>query len=245
MSKLAVLLLSLIIVTSSIIMVKPAYSVSTPSVPEFTVTLVAHPYDVSPTYDVDPYRGETVIVEEGRHVQNRSIELVIKNQPFTPYEDANGNYIVMSYNVSLKGHYADSWEYYPNAYWKIPLTPSKGDYTVISFGSYYNESDPYSYQWSVPDSGQVDFRVEKRIGYYNETVILVPIPGGEWHRFSFTGESSGWSDTQTLTIGESETPTPNQEPQQIEQIEAIVGAAIAAAVIVVGLGLLIYLIKRK
>jgi hypothetical protein len=40
------------------------------------------------------------------------------------------------------------------------------------------------------------------------------------------------------------TPTPDQESQQTEQ-EIVIGAAIAAAVIVAGLGLLIYLIKRK
>jgi hypothetical protein len=41
------------------------------------------------------------------------------------------------------------------------------------------------------------------------------------------------------------TPTPYQEPQQTDQTEAIIGAAIAVAVIGAGLGLLIYLIKRK
>ena len=41
------------------------------------------------------------------------------------------------------------------------------------------------------------------------------------------------------------TPTPSQEPQQADQTEAIIGAAIAAVVLSAGLGLLIYLIKRK
>jgi parallel beta-helix repeat protein len=40
------------------------------------------------------------------------------------------------------------------------------------------------------------------------------------------------------------TPTPDQESQQAQQ-EMVVGGAMAAAVIVAGLGLLIYLIKRK
>ena len=40
------------------------------------------------------------------------------------------------------------------------------------------------------------------------------------------------------------TPTPDQESQQAEQ-EIVIGGAIAAAVILAGLGLLIYLIKRK
>jgi len=41
------------------------------------------------------------------------------------------------------------------------------------------------------------------------------------------------------------TPTPSPEPQQTEQFEVILGVAIVAAVIVAGLGFLIYLIKRK
>jgi parallel beta-helix repeat protein len=48
----------------------------------------------------------------------------------------------------------------------------------------------------------------------------------------------------TTTPPPETTPTPSQEPQQA-QIEAIVGAAIAVAIIGAGLGLLIYLIKRK
>jgi hypothetical protein len=41
------------------------------------------------------------------------------------------------------------------------------------------------------------------------------------------------------------TTTPYNEPQQTEQLETIVGVAIAVAVIGAGAGLLIYLIKRK
>ncbi len=43
----------------------------------------------------------------------------------------------------------------------------------------------------------------------------------------------------------SPTPTPSQEPQQADQTEAIIGAVIVAVVLSAGLGLLIYLIKRK
>jgi hypothetical protein len=41
------------------------------------------------------------------------------------------------------------------------------------------------------------------------------------------------------------TPTPSEEPQQTEQLEIIVGVVIAVAVFGAGLGLLIYLVKRK
>lgn len=49
----------------------------------------------------------------------------------------------------------------------------------------------------------------------------------------------------TPTPHQTPTSTPSQEPQQTDQTEAIIGAAIAATVFGAGLGLLIYLIKRK
>jgi hypothetical protein len=59
-----------------------------------------------------------------------------------------------------------------------------------------------------------------------------------------TPSTSPQSETPTSSPAATPTPTPYQEPQQTEQ-ETIIGAAIAAVVIGAGLGLLIYLIKRK
>ena len=54
-----------------------AQSLSKPSVPEFSLKLAAHPYDVPPTYEIEPYTGEKVLPEEGYHVENRSVEITI------------------------------------------------------------------------------------------------------------------------------------------------------------------------
>jgi hypothetical protein len=51
--------------------------------------------------------------------------------------------------------------------------------------------------------------------------------------------------TKTPTPLPSTTPTPYQEPQQTEEFEAILGAAVVVTVFGAGLGMLIYLIKRK
>lgn len=74
----------------------------------------------------------------------------------------------------------------------------------------------------------------------------------------FTGERSEWSEIQTLTIGEIHTSSP--EPTiptsptpfptdytgvRISETEIIIGVAIIIAIFCVGLGLLVYLIKRK
>jgi hypothetical protein len=234
-----------------------------PSVPEFTVKLVAHPYDVpsTTTTTIDEYTGkEIVTTTPGYHVENKSIEITIKNQPFTPYTDADGNEINIYYNVRVKGHFGQDWTElyspysdsvrggYYGSYSKSPVQ-SSSEYTVLSLSADY------------PDGAQVDYQVNAHAGYYTDYWPYVGVGGFIW---LFNGEFSGWSNTQTITIGESQTPTPSptttptqtpspvimptptpyQESQQIEQ-EILIGAAIAAAVIGAGLGLLIYLIKRK
>ena len=47
----------------------------------------------------------------------------------------------------------------------------------------------------------------------------------------------GWSETQTITLGENQTPTQLTEQE-------IIGAAIAVAAISAGLGLFVYFKKR-
>jgi hypothetical protein len=235
-----------------------------PSVPEFTVKLVAHPYDVPPTTTttIDQYTGkEIVTTTPGYHVENKSIEITINNQPFTPYTDAEGHLINLYYNVRFKGHFgqeSDWKELYPyepirngifGTYHQNP-PQSSSEYTVISFPAEY------------PDGALVDFQVQTMEGFYTEWWPFPGVPGMAWQ---FTGESSDWINTQTLTIGEGQTPTPSptttptptapnmgptsppsHEPALTqEQLETIIGVAIAAAVIGAGLGLLIYLIKRK
>jgi len=246
-------------------------SIPKPSVPEFTLKYIDYSYDVPPTYGIDQYTGQNVTIQAGYHVDNRTVVFTIKNQPFTPYNDSSGNYIGLYYNFRFKGHYGDEWTYYPfdgvqTTHSYGPYTgglfhyysASNSDYTVISINLDTLTKYPTGTQ-PIPDGSQVDFQVQAQIGHIDP--ISSGLLAGDF--YSFTGEASDWSSTQTITIGESQTPapspattptptstpeptsTPYQEPQQTEQSEIIVGAAIAAAVIGAGLGLLIYLIKRK
>ena len=93
MRKRATLLLIGVLVLSSLVMVETAFaqSIPTPSVPEFTVKYVDNSYDVPPTYGTDQYTGQTIIIQDGYHVDNRSIQFIIKNQPFAPYADSLPN----------------------------------------------------------------------------------------------------------------------------------------------------------
>jgi hypothetical protein len=119
------------------------------------------------------------------------------------------------------------------------------------------EGTYFAFLSAVPLNGQVDFQVEAIAGHDSQAWYiqhpLFPQYGGYYEPAVDYDTTSGWSSTQTITIGESQTPTPspaatptptpNQEPQQTEQ-EIIIGVAIAAAVIIAFL-VIIYIIKRK
>lgn len=178
-------------------------SITKPSIPEFTLKFVDLSYDVPPTYTIDPYTGENVIASEGRHVENLTMQATIKNQLFTPYEYANGNYTRVYYNFRYKGHYEDEWHYYPYdfdddycASHSAISKASKSYYTIIllDLGDYGLSRE----LWDVPTGGQVDFQVAALDGY--ETMIVVPTPWGPGYKYEFTGEISGWSETVTITF---------------------------------------------
>jgi hypothetical protein len=218
-----------------------------PSVPEFTLSYVVRPYDIGPSYTIDPYTGENITLLPEIHTTTAWVLITVKNQPFSPYTDADGNYIELWYNVSLKGHFGHTWGHYPNSR-ALDLYNASAE-TVIDI--------PLGEWPELGPNSQLDFRLEALIGHFNYDRL------GAITGFS-TYEASGWSNTQTITVypssssptptpspattptpDQTPTPTPSQEPQQTEQIEPIVGAAIVVAVIIAVLGLLIYLIKRK
>jgi hypothetical protein len=122
----------------------------------------------------------------------------IKNQQFTPYTDSDGRNIKFYYNIRIKGHYTE-WDDLHNVY-NVDEMPTQSDseYTVIS----YDSQGIYTFilgttcrSREVSPNGTLDFQVQALIGYTCDTVI-----GAGWHGWVFTGEKSGWSETQTLTI---------------------------------------------
>jgi hypothetical protein len=181
-------------------MVKPASSeVTKPSVPEFTLRYVDNSFDVPPSTSAstNPYTGETSnITTAGHYVENRTIELTIKNQPFTSYE-SNGQIINFYYNVRIKGYYAQNWTTVYNPDSDFIIQDSNYSYTKIS-------DFPYSFGEDLLQGGQVDFQVEALIGSVNRDASQSLAP------WVFDGQTSGWSNTQTVTIPASApTATPN------------------------------------
>jgi hypothetical protein len=195
------LIMILIMVVSGLMVIEHAFAqISTPSVPEFTAKYVDRSYDIPSTYGVDPYTGKTVITKYGEHVDNRTIEITIINQPFTPFTDTNGNNINMFYNVRFKGSFGQDW------------TKMFGVDREVWY-SFDNPVDNYGYmiqsnssQYTIveitnsPAQGQMDIQVEALEGYTNRTTIqghiMMAVVG-----YIFYGQESGWSNTQTVTIG--------------------------------------------
>jgi hypothetical protein len=202
------LALVLILAVSSPIIVESAnaQSIPKPSVPEFTLTLSDHSYDVPTTYSRDPYTGQN-ITHYGFRVENKTLDVSIKNQPFTTYKDAIGNYTSLYYTLRFKGHFGDEWTYYPYStnvvrYSNQPIYPaSNSAYTIISL-----PLNSYPLQ-NIPRNAQVDFQVQALIGsnYIDYSLNYI--------QYYFIGESSDWSNTQTITIGETSASTsPNPTP---------------------------------
>jgi hypothetical protein len=198
------LFLVAIFATSTLTIVNPVCAQSTPkpSVPVFSVQYVDNSYDVpqSVSPSTNPYTGEaTSTIIPGYHVDNKTIELKIMNQPFSSGNDQINH---LYYNVRIKGHYAQNWTTVYNPDNGFILQDSNAAYTIIT-------NPPYSLGEDILRGGQVDFQVEAMIGYVSRDGGVMFAP---WF---FDGQTSGWSNTQTLTIPASEsarTQSPSVSP---------------------------------
>ena len=196
--KIIPLLIILILTASATLIATPASAVPNPSPPEFTVQYVDHSYDIPPTYGTDPYTGKTIITNYGSHVDNRTVDVTITNQPFTPYIDPNSNQtIYLYYNIRSKGHF-DSWDTATSGHSMDGFQASNSGYTVVSFNIQY---------WNVPQGGEIDFQVKAITGftYYNAQYCGT--------QYSTTVGDSGWSNTQTITIDNATPASPTIPPE--------------------------------
>jgi hypothetical protein len=235
-----------------------AQSIPKPSVPEFTLNIVDHSYDVPTTYSTDPYTGEN-ITHPGYHVKRIALEMTIKNQPFVPYYDADSGWnISFYYNIRIKGYYSEDWIelYRPSDGYP---TQSDSEYTVISLGTLADGLSivTNAKMIDVPSGGQVDFQVEAMVGYVHRENISIGMPGSGW---VFTGETSGWSNIQTLTIptstssptpspsvSTSPSPSPSTSPELTPEAEPFPTTLVIASiclVAVIGVGSLIFFKKH-
>ncbi len=207
MNRVAALILMLIFAFSSLIVVDSAcaQSVPAPSAPVFTATLVDRSYDVPASSSVDPYTGET-INHPAQRVENYSIDLVIKNQPFTAFVgDEHGNTVQIQYNVRIKqSSETNNWVEVYSPYNGYPIQANSDAYTT------FNISIQGGWDSSLGSIAgtQSDIQVEALAGYVHRMVVWSPSFGAP---YVFNGTESGWSKTQTVSIPENipmTTPSP-------------------------------------
>ncbi len=233
------LLLVVILAVSSLMTVESAtaQTLPTPSVPEFTVKFVDSSYNVTPSSSINPYTGQNV-TNEGYHVENKTIELIIKNQPFASYI-SNSQNISFYLNVREKGHYEENWTtiYHADNHF---TSQSSTDYTTLTYSL-----DPNVPPWlnsNIPSGGQVDFQVEALIGSIHRDFSQLMSP------WVFDGKESGWSNTQTVTIPATSTstsPTPNPTSTPTVPEFPLWTIPLLLSIMLASAGLLVYHKKHK
>jgi hypothetical protein len=179
--------------------------------PEFTVKQVDRSYDYtvpSSTY-TDPYTGkQEVYPSYVAHVTNHTIEIAIRNQPFTSTITTDGNTTQLYYYYRVKGHFED-WseasqqlgDYETEK--RVPQSNSAYTVIVVAQGEH---------GWNYPEGSQIDYQVNAVEGFrylvYNGHIFPV---GGT---FSVVSQS-GWSNTQTLTIGNAVSAPATAQPNNM------------------------------
>jgi hypothetical protein len=225
LSKSLPILLISILAASALIIIYPvtAQSASKPSVPEFTLKYSDYSHSIPPTYGTDQYTGQKITLSEGYDVINRTVQFTIKNQPFKEYTDSNGNPIGLYYHIRYKGSYGNNWSDFSvkegNSiifHDTLVFPASNSSTSQVNVGEYsfagnglIGDKGPYNI--NLPTDGKIDFQVQALIGtaqLFNANWVL-----GDFavYYYNFTGQVGDWSNTQTLTFGNTSlyTTTPN------------------------------------
>ncbi len=189
-----------------------AQSIPKPSVPEFTVTLTDYSYDVQATVtsNTDPYDGQIkTITTPGYHVKNGTLTVTIENQPFTIYYNADGFPVKLYYHIRMKGHSETDWlcSGQNNSFGQMYFVAENSSYTTCNSNYFCSSLGDKNFEGvsAYPVDGKVDIQVEAFIGYVDVTNIdpasLVVRPDDLV--YTYFGENSGWSSTQTIVIDEN------------------------------------------
>lgn len=166
------------------------------------VSVVVHNNPVwrPPITQTNPYTGEVLSTQRGMSLPNGTVEITIKNRPFTPYTDKDGNtintYYCILYNrlddrfsgwmgerVKIVG---DREVFFPYA-----LYQSDSDYTVITFKYGSSGASPDNYDSFGKDTHgffwDVSFRIQTvEEGYFDffDSYEVYEGVGSEWTEFA-------------------------------------------------------------
>jgi hypothetical protein len=206
--------------------------------PQFTVTYMDNSYDVKPVYGVDQYTGETMVKTSGYHVQNASVVVKIKNQPFNSYF-INESQVSLHYRISVKGHFGDHWQDYTYYFLHYGEYTTKNyiesvnneDNTIVIFGLSSNNGSGSINGPCISEvdiGGKIDFKVQAYTAYFTQVKNAIQVPG--WNPNSDVENvvsTSGWSNTQTITLGcksvtvSEATPSPSALPSTADPTQLV------------------------
>jgi len=171
---------------------------------------VSTTYLSSPITTTDPYTGQNQSYRNS--ITERGIIVTIKNQPFTQPLDNNGlievNQPCLFYLFQWKGHYSSTWT---NSSEDAVYSDQQSNYTVVRLGMDGNNDNSFGSPIQlegISDGGKLDFQVQAFIGYYK--YVPTPTQLNPFYPTStavFVGQSSGWSNTQTIDIINGSTTT--------------------------------------
>ncbi|MCL2291775.1 MAG: hypothetical protein FWC30_01715 [Candidatus Bathyarchaeota archaeon] len=221
-STLILLIVCLVTSSLSVLVVPPATAQTgyKPSTPQFTVKLIDNSYDIPPstTMVTDPYTGkESIDNNPGNHVNDRTIEVTIKNQPFASYEKENAwTPPKLYYKIQFKGHFEEKWNTFPWLDQEDKVVSSDSEYTVASSQSGITGIICMINQFET--GSQLDFRVQAVIGYNKAITALdhaLPV-GTEF----IVDASSNLSNTQTITIGKTVSASQSSQTTTLSPITA-------------------------
>ena len=217
-----------------------AQSIPKLSVPEFTVKFVNASYGVTTTNpytganETQQISNNSIKITINNQFIDNSNNQLYNNIQAKPHFAENWTeiYPIQNRTSSYNEDGTFSYAQYINA---DSSSRSSSSYTTIAFPvvttEYYSESgydiqryyagEPgqegryFAFLHGIPDNAQIDFQVEALLGHGSQKYVndhpLAPYPIGHYESAIAFDTASGWSNTQTITIGEisaSPTPTP-------------------------------------
>jgi hypothetical protein len=190
-----VLLLVVMFTAASLVSIQPvcALSIPKPSVPEFAIRPVGPSFDIPPTYSFNASNG-LFDVNEGYHFEFSTVEVVIKNQAFINQTNVDH----LHYSVRLKPHN------YPDSYWHELFNPNLDGFPIQSSSNYtiipIAVEGATELQYQIPTGATTDIQVKAMIGHIERGFNANATNQLEMYPYIFVGQTSEWSNTQTVTL---------------------------------------------
>jgi hypothetical protein len=245
MSKCWALWLVAVLSVSSLLMIASAQSITKPSTPEFSVQFTGPSFNTSTITYYSNETGYTQYTGSGQYwtVEHNTLEITIKNQPFTP-EVLNGETTNLFYFIQSKPHSSQNWTVWYSLSDLLPQQ-SNSEYTVLSYPWDGGFVLSQGFGIPMPNDTQVDIQVQAGNGIIGREIVNAS-KGAFGVPWVFHGVTSDWSN-QTITtamVNPNYSDTSGESPRPILLSPLLVAIIFAVALIVAAI-LVVYFKKRK